>query len=469
MAVLVIAALTLRTLAWVSLPPATWFSGDSFTYVSGAVHVGPDAWRPSGYSMLLLLPLRAAHSLATVTAVQHLLGLGVGILSYLLMRRYGLPGWAAALVVAPVLLDAYVVSTEQMVLSESLFTALVVSAVAVLLWRPEPPGVLGCMVAGLLLGLATTTRSVGLPLVALAVLALLVRRAGVMRSAALLLAAALPLGAYTAWYHRSYGRWAMSASGGLFLYGRVSQFVDCDRLGHTTARMHALCPTEPVGARRSESYYVFDPRSPVHRLHLDQQHTDAVAGSFARLVLRRQPADYATQVADRLGRIFAVSERPSEQSYRFDRVVWVPPAFQAAVTRYERGPPNTQPDPRGADALRAYQQVAWVPGVALFGALLLALLGLALGSDTEGRRTRSAIVLLAGSALVLLVVPALTVGPDLRYRLPPLPLLCVATGLAAGALAQRLARPRRLVEVGSGPADDTGPLDITRRLPPIDP
>src|ERR1700730_10660126 len=103
LAALGVAAL-LRIIAMVGYGPSMWFS-DSFTYVHVALHPGPDPIRPSGYGLLLLL-LRPFHSSPLVTGFQHLMGLGTAVMiSLLLRRRFGLPGWGATLAAVPIMFD----------------------------------------------------------------------------------------------------------------------------------------------------------------------------------------------------------------------------------------------------------------------------------------------------------------------------------------------------------------------------
>ena len=73
-------------------PPAIWFGGDSASYLSTALYHAPGTSRVSGYGVVLFV-LKPFHSFAVVTAVQHLMGLAVGVMIYALLRRYGLPGW----------------------------------------------------------------------------------------------------------------------------------------------------------------------------------------------------------------------------------------------------------------------------------------------------------------------------------------------------------------------------------------
>ena len=85
-------------------------------------------------------PLRAILLVANfnaVAAVQHLLGLAMAVVIYLLLLRRGAPRWLAALAIAPVLLDAYQLQIEQTVMPGTWFEALIVAGLAILLWRPE--------------------------------------------------------------------------------------------------------------------------------------------------------------------------------------------------------------------------------------------------------------------------------------------------------------------------------------------
>ncbi|MFF0577556.1 hypothetical protein [Streptosporangium saharense] len=168
-------AVALRVLTVMGYPPVVWFE-DSFDYVGVAERPQPYAVRPSGYPLLLWL-LRPLHSFAAVAILQHLMGLATGVTVYALVRRRApgaRAGWAV-LAAAPVLLDAYQIFFEHTVLSDVPFTFLVVTAVAVVLWSPGiTPG--RTATAGLLLAVATLTRSIGLVLLPLLAAHLLLTR-----------------------------------------------------------------------------------------------------------------------------------------------------------------------------------------------------------------------------------------------------------------------------------------------------
>ncbi len=114
---------------------------------------------PIGYKA----PLRAilaVGNLGTVEVVQHLLGIAIAVTLYVVMLRRGLPRWLSALAIAPVLLDAYQVQVESMIMPDIWFEALVVAGLAVLLWRPVPNMRLA-LIGGALLGASTGIRQIG--------------------------------------------------------------------------------------------------------------------------------------------------------------------------------------------------------------------------------------------------------------------------------------------------------------------
>ncbi|SPL95292.1 unnamed protein product [[Actinomadura] parvosata subsp. kistnae] len=160
LAVLAVGA-ALRALAMLGYRPALWFP-DSYTYIVTVFKPRPDLVRPAGYSMFLKL-LEPLHAFGAVTAAQHLLGLATGVLVYRAARRVAgrAPRWAATLATVPVLLDAYQIELEHLLVSDTLFMFLVVAAVALCATR-RTATVAGI---GLLLAAATLTRTVGQPLI----------------------------------------------------------------------------------------------------------------------------------------------------------------------------------------------------------------------------------------------------------------------------------------------------------------
>ena len=155
----------LRLLAMVAYPGALWFAGDSYVYVGAALRPRPDLSKTTGYSFFLraLLPF---HSFTLVTGLQHLMGLGIAVMIYLLARRAGVPKRWATVATLPVLLDGFEIEDEHMIMAEALFTFLVMLAMLAILWRYRTPWLIA-LIAGLLVGCAVDVRSEGLPLLVL--------------------------------------------------------------------------------------------------------------------------------------------------------------------------------------------------------------------------------------------------------------------------------------------------------------
>src|SRR5690348_15546911 len=88
-AVALAAGVVLRAVAALGYPGTLWFS-DSFVYIGDALRPQPDPARAVGYSFFLRA-LEPFHSLALVTGVQHLMGLGVAVMIYAAARRRAVP------------------------------------------------------------------------------------------------------------------------------------------------------------------------------------------------------------------------------------------------------------------------------------------------------------------------------------------------------------------------------------------
>src|SRR6202012_4601412 len=146
------------------------------------------------------------HSLYPLALVQAAMGVAMGVVIYALLRRRGLPWWGAILPTLPVLFDSYELHLEHMVTADPLFIFLVTITLVMLCWN-DRPSIWVMAMAGLLIGCATTVRSVGDPLLVVILIVMAIRRVGWIRLGALLVAGIIPVGAYMIWFHGTYGKY----------------------------------------------------------------------------------------------------------------------------------------------------------------------------------------------------------------------------------------------------------------------
>ncbi len=437
--VLLMASAALRAALICTFHPAIWYLGDSVGYVEHSMLVHPDALRPLGYSLLLAL-LRPFHDLQAAVVTQHVLGLLTGILVYAVLRRFGLPKWGSALGAVPVLFEGLSLSIAHYLVAESLFTTLVMAALAaVVLAGPAHP-LLAVACAGVLLALAAVTREVGLPLGPLLVVVLAVRCR--WRSAAVAAVAfSVPLLLYAGWAQSSFGRYGITGSAGLFRYARAAPVASCRGLV-LPPQERPLCA--PVVGRQNANWYLFNGASPLNQLPRDIPRRSDIAGDFASRVLRRQPGDVARAALADLRHQLTLSVPGSYALPRYGEHL-VGRAEQVG-RRYQSGvPPQLRrPGPAAAD-LRVVQGALSMPAAAYPAALLC---GLA-GCLTELLRRRQhacvpgdlALLVLAGAAL--LTVPPLSAQIDARYLVPVLPLASLSAAAGMHALLRAALSGRR--------------------------
>lgn len=435
-AVVITLAAALRVVTMLGYRPAQLYWYDSFTYLDTAVHLKPaGAFHPIGYPLLLkaLLPF---HSVEVIAAVQHAMGLGVGLMIYVLLRRGPLPAWGAAAATLPVLFDPAFLRLEHAVLSETQLIFLIVAALAVILRRPGPTP-RDAAAAGLLLALAGLTRTVAIPLIGLFLLHLLIRRAGRRAVAALAVAGTVPLVAYAGWYAHHHGRFALSGADGIALWARTMTFADCAVI-EPPPEEAKLCPNGSVVDAASE--YVWAPGSALNRLPGDRFSHNALARSFALRAIAAQPLDYLRDVAEDTALTFAwtpvAHPRRVNPALTFPRGSWPLPAFpliDQVRREYDTGIRGLSSVEPYAALLAAYRYPAFLHGPLLGGVLLLGGLGAL-------RRPRTAL-LPWGTAVFLLVAPVAVLDFDHRYVLPAIPVACLAAALGAAGLRTARRRP----------------------------
>jgi hypothetical protein len=427
----------LRVLAVVGFPGVRWFVGDSFLYLGAALRPRPDLGKTIGYSFFLRA-LEPFHSLILVAVVQHLMGLAIGVLVYVLLRRSQVARHWAALAAAPVLLDGNEIQLEHMVMAETLFTFLVMISVTLLLWRPRPSWQ-ACLAAGLLTGYAVLVRTEGVPLPLVLTGYLLVRRVGWRPVVAVVAGCAAPIAGYLIWFHSVNGQYALNRTEGFYLWGRVSTFANCAQI-KPPADERRFCLSTPPAKRLPAGAIIWEtpkirymPGGPV------SVRNNRLLRDYAIRAILAQPGGYLTAIADEVG--LAVDWRrypyPSAGTSSFNyfhlkpQVIphrsWIPGGTASSDVRaYDRASPSRVLRPV-AYLIGGYQRVFYTWGP-LFGAILA--VGLA-GLIRCWRRLGGPGLLPWAVAVVLLITPIATAGLSYRYLIPVLPFSGLAAGLAA--------------------------------------
>ena len=461
-AIVLAAAVVVRIIVILGYPPILWFN-DSYNYVYDAVTHIPDRVRPNGYPFLidLLLPLHSAYPLAVLQAA---MGAAMGVIIYALLRHRGLPWWGAILPALPVLFDSYQLHLEHMVTADTLFIFLGTAAIVMLCWS-DRPSVPVMAVAGLFIGYATLVRSVGQPLLVVALVAMLVRRVGWRRLVTLLVAGVVPVAAYMVWFHGTYGKYELTESSGTFLYSRVSTFAECDKI-KPSADVRALCDPTPPRLRPVSGEYLWADNeqwpankvtTPLYNLYNSTDNSlrftprvNGMAEKFAREAILAQPVDYLGAVAHDTLHTFGWNRQRDPYNYygnspAFQFVSgktlnalipwWANPykgdatANETYQARQDFGGPGlgkTRAVQPWQHLLQEYQRVFYLRGT-LLG--LIVLIGAA-GVLARWRRWGGIGLLPWLVGALMIVLPPMTAGFSYRYVLAAAPAACLAAGLA---------------------------------------
>src|SRR5215467_13796480 len=381
-AVLLAAGLALRVLAQVAYRPVLFYI-DTTRYLYNDAP-GMD---PVGYKG----PLRAILAVANfnaVATVQHLLGLAMAVLLYVLLLRRGCPRWLAALAMAPLLLDAYQVQIEQTLMPDTWFEALIVAGLAILLWRPAP-GWRTALADGLVLGTSAIFAQIGEALLLPAVIYLLALGGGwrraLGRAGVLCAAFILPILAYCTINYLAVGDFFLSHTGVTSMYGRMAAAADCATLRLTPAE-RGMCPTRAQQARGPDSLE-YDLDSPIRPYYngLPRDHVDNLITDFNHRVLTQQPLRVLRAYARDVVRPFALTRDGSPGVTAISRwqfqtsYPYFPPhasrqVIDSSVDRYGGGRPAVWAP--GATFLRGYQlHGGYTPGPLFALCVLAGLLG----------------------------------------------------------------------------------------------
>jgi len=446
LALVLAAGAALRYVALQAVYPGIWFP-DSNNYVRSAALHTLSTVRVGGYA-LVVAPFWHLGSASALIVVQHVIGLGIGVVLYALLVHRGVSRPVALLAILPAALDAYLIDIEHMIMSETIFHASIVCGLAFLLWK-DRPGPVAMGAAGLLLGYAAVVRSVAFPFIAVLVVYLLIRRVGWSRLAVFCACWALVTGAYAGVYDAQHGVFGFTQYGARFLYAQVAPFAQCGQLRGLPADERSLCP----GTVRTTNAALWAKRSPIHGLPLA---ANPRVQDFALRVIRHDPLDFVKLVGAHLihyltpGHHIGSNDYPlTTWQFSLHPARWNSPGYKGPIrpgTAYRLI--RTTPGPylnrmvhkphvnvAASRFLHDYQRLVYTSGAVLSACLLLVLAAVVLRRGASRQRLDAA--LLAASTLVaLLVASALSIF-DYRYGLLAIVLLPAAAALAGTALVSR--------------------------------
>ncbi len=437
-------AIALRVYYQLTYPYAFFFS-DSRDYAAAAADHRPYQIRPFGYSLFIEPFLN--HPFAWIAIAQHVVGIAILVAGYFFLVRRGVRPWLAGLAMLPWALDARVVTVEHYVLAETAFVAAVAAGFFLLAWR-DRVGWVAAVLGGTLLGFAAITRSVGLPLLALVVVYLLIRRAGMLRLAAFAVPVVAILGGYLIWYHQTYGVYAFGQFQGRFLYARVMPIADCDKLRLTVEQRRLCMPEAPPTWAQRPDQYLWSATSPARRFYPTVE-DDPFLNEFATTVIEQRPGAYLAMVGEQT--LWHLRRRaPLTDIGACLAVQWVPPAepggdcqpryYMPTDTSDGLPPPAFLVDNADARRLHAYGEIVTTPGPLYAAGALVALVAAVWRPRRRPWRSAADGLLFTGGGLALVVVSVATSIFDYRYAVPAV--LLVPIGLALGITRIAVAGPR---------------------------
>ena len=469
--ILIAAGVAVRVLAQIAYHPAIIYI-DTLKYLY-------DSWPgsdPVGYKVPLKLILLVG-DLGTVEVVQHVLGIAIAVTLYVVMLRRGLPRWLSALAIAPVLLDAYQVQVESMIMPDIWFEALVVAGLAVLLWRPVPSMRLA-LIGGALLGASTGIRQIGEVLIIPALIFVVAMGGGwrkvVQNGTAVACAFVLAVLLYLSASYQLGGHFWISRSSVSLTYGRMASVADCATLKLPKLEQ-PLCPTKAQQANGPDwldhgqysPLRTYDTTLPIAQLGSKDQYV----ANFNRAVERQQPMRVISGILRDSVKLFAINRYTSPGDtpivrWQFqrkfptaqygpwikvqDNAIWLNTGsfYSSSLEKLNPaygGPP--QVNKPIAAFLRWYQvRFGYTPGPLY---LLCVLAGLAGSVLAFMRRPRArAARPLALASLFFFAAGAIVLGgSDLleftwRYQIPAIVTLPPAGALGIGALILAARKPR---------------------------
>jgi hypothetical protein len=257
-------------------------------------------------------------------------------------------------------------------------------------------------------------------------------------------AAVLVTALYGVIRHEATGRWSAIVAGGSgwTLYARTAQFADC-RQFRPPAGTARLCETTPPDKRPGPGYYLWL-GGPGRAAFISPDLHDGLLKRFAVAAIVNQPVDYLDTVWTDLRRYVNPNVGPARaddfagvETLNFPvRGPTIDPEARGQVLSYYGG--FRPPSAAAVRRLYDYQRVFRVTGPLLFAFFLLSVAAVPL---TRGTR-RWGVLLLFGSATVLLLIPAMFLQAEWRYAMPALGPMAAVGAIGGWAIVARLAALR---------------------------
>ena len=443
--ILVALSLIPRVLAALAFRPAL-LTSDSFLYMDEAAKGTLGAIRPSGYSLLLDVLQPLPHTLLAITTVQHIMGIGIAVIVYGMLRYWGLPAWGASLAALPTLFDPRQIALESYILPDTLYNLMLLLAVALLLTR-RTPRLWQCALAGLLVAYVSVLRGNGLPLAVIFAVFILIRRVGWRAFTAAAVAFMVPLLAYVFAFNLQYMHFNITQSDGIFLWSRTTSFANCAII-KPPKQLAPLCPNReklvaPSGPAPAWSVttllYSATPADYLWAPDVWWRHdkypginayNNKLGLHFAIDAIEAQPLDYARVVASNVMLVFVQNDRPltkSTMSFTVTPHLAALPSFYAADEyRYAGTRSNTYLVQPFAYFILLYQEPVYFTGLMFLAVVVAGLVGVIRRWRTLGRIAALPWALAAAS----IVLPAMLTQSLYRYTIVAIPLACIAAGLA---------------------------------------
>ena len=425
--------------------PGIIYSWDSTRFartVPGFESLFSDYWMPAGYPYYLTVTHALSDQLWVPIAGQHLLGLGAAVALFLALRRLELSRAVATIGSAVLLVPGDLIFLEHALLIESLMLSFTVLACCAAIRGLVPTVDWRWLVAaGVLAGAAMVLRNIGLIVIPVLIgVALFATakpwRARLTSGAAVAAGAAIVLAIYAGAFQASGGRYAgISDMSGWYQYSRVAPFADCSQFTPPEGTKQ-FCDKSEISKRPGPVFYIW------YRKPAPVPETDALAGEFARAVVKAQPGGYVIAVSTDLARyvgptIGGGDRGATGSSYmEFDSAALTPSYIKLDRNRLAKRYSGTDESRRGINVLGSYQRIVRIHGLLLPLMAIVAIAGLI---KVRGPRRIAITMFLLISAGVL-ILPTMTFTYSYRYGVASGALLAIAALIATASIVESRSR-----------------------------